>query len=155
MRARNMSVGPATVKEWSRSVARGGTVLDLGCGFGLPISQGLAEEGLHIYGVDASEKMIRAFGERFPSAHAEHAAAEDSSFFDRQFDGVVAWGLVFLLPEDLQRSVIGKAARTLVPGGRLLFTSPEKRVHWNDSITGRNANRLAQRYTMHCSNLSA
>ena len=142
MRARNVRVGPSTVKEWSKSLPHGSSVLDLGCGSGMPISQALVEEGFQIYGVDASQKMIRAFRDRFPSAPAEHAAAEDSAFFNRTFDGVVAWGLIFLLPENLQRIVLAKAAKALVPGGRLLFTSPERPVTWNDSITGRETRSL-------------
>lgn len=136
MRARNVRIGPATVKEWARTLAPGASVLDLGCGFGVPISQVLVDEGLRVHGVDASHKMIRAFRERFPFAPVDHAAAEDSAFFDRSFEGIVAWGLIFLLPENLQRIVIAKAAKALAPGGRLLFTAVEKPVTWNDSITG-------------------
>lgn len=135
MRARNVRIGPPTVKEWSESLPRGSSVLDLGCGSGMPITQALVEEGFQIYGVDASQKMIRAFRDGFPSAPAEQAAAEDSAFFNRTFDGVVAWGLIFLLPENLQRIVLARAASALTPGGRLLFTSPENPVIWNDSIT--------------------
>jgi 2-polyprenyl-3-methyl-5-hydroxy-6-metoxy-1,4-benzoquinol methylase len=142
MRARNFRIGPPTVKEWARSLARGASVLDLGCGFGLPISQVLVDEGFDVHGVDASHKMIHAFRERFPSAPAEHAAAEDSAFFDRVFEGIVAWGLIFLLPEYLQRIVIAKAAKALAPGGRFLFTALEKRLTWNDSITGRESTSL-------------
>jgi SAM-dependent methyltransferase len=137
MRARNSRIGPSNVREWSRSLPRDSSILDLGCGTGVPISLVLIEEGFSVYGVDASAKMIRAFRERFPAAQAEHAAAEDSAFFDRTFEGIVAWGLLFLLPENLQRIVIAKAAKALAPGGRFLFTAQEKRVIWNDSITGR------------------
>jgi 2-polyprenyl-3-methyl-5-hydroxy-6-metoxy-1,4-benzoquinol methylase len=135
MCARNVRIGSSTVREWSKSLPRGASVLDLGCGFGVPVSQALVEEGIQIYGVDASQKMIHAFHDTFPSAPAEHAAAEDSTFFNRTFEGVVAWGLIFLLPENIQRVVILKAANALGPGGKLLFTSPEQAVTWKDSIT--------------------
>ena len=142
MHARNVRIGPRTVKEWSKSLPLRSAVLDLGCGSGMPISQALVEEGFQLYGVDASQKMIRAFRDRFPSAPAEHAAAEDSAFFNRRFDGVVAWGLIFLLPEDLQRIVLTRAAKALAPRGQLLFTSPKKPVTWSDSITGRESRSL-------------
>jgi 2-polyprenyl-3-methyl-5-hydroxy-6-metoxy-1,4-benzoquinol methylase len=89
--ARNHRIGPSNVREWSRSLPRGSSILDLGCGSGVPISQVLIEEGFSVYGVDASQKMIRAFRKRFPTAHAECAAVEDSAFFNRMFDGVIAW----------------------------------------------------------------
>ena len=43
---------------------------------------------------------------------------------------------MFLLsPEDQQR-LIQRIAEILVPGGRLLFTSPAELVVWNDAMTG-------------------
>jgi hypothetical protein len=63
-------------------------------------------------------------------------AVEDSLFFNRLFDGVLAWGLIFLLLPDVQRSLIRRMADILVPGGRLLFTSPAEEMVWNDAMTG-------------------
>jgi len=136
MRARNPRIGPETVREWSKSLPRGASILELGCGHGM-ISRVLIEEGFDVFGVDASPKLIAAFRERFPGAHAQCAAVEDSDFFGRSFDAIVAWGLMFLLPADLQELVIRKAAQALNPGGRFLFTSTEQPVTWNDSLTGR------------------
>lgn len=121
LRARNPHIGPAKVREWGRILPPGGSILDLGCGHGVPISQALMEDGFQVYGVDASEKMIAAFRARFPQAEAECSAAEESAFFDRTFDGVIAWGLLFLLPPETQAIVIRKAAQALKPGGKLLL----------------------------------
>jgi SAM-dependent methyltransferase len=136
-RGRHPGVGAETVREWSRALPRGAAILDLGCGPGVPISQALIEEGFALYGVDASPTMIAAFRERFPEAHAECAAVEDSGFFGRTFDGVVAWGLMFLLPIDVQTRVIGKVARVLNRGGTFLFTSPKEAATWPDALTRR------------------
>ncbi len=135
MAARNISIGGSTVREWSRRLGRGSPVLDLGCGHGVPISQVLVEEGFDFYGVDASANLIQAFRKRFPGAHAECSAVEDSEFFGRTFEGIVACGLMFLLSPDLQVSVLRKVARALNPGGQFLFTSPKDAVGWEDSLT--------------------
>jgi SAM-dependent methyltransferase len=137
-------VGAATVRDWSSALPRGAAVLDLGCGCGVPISQVLIEEGFEVYGVDASARMIAAFRERFPNAHAELSAVEDSTFFDRTFDGIVSWGLMFLLRPDTQPALLGKAARALNPGGRFLFTAPSQTATWNDLLTGRLATSLGR-----------
>lgn len=137
MRVRNPRIGPGTVLEWSQTLAPGTTILDLGCGHGAPISQALNNRGFPLYGIDASAKMIAAFRLLLPSACAECAAVEDSEFFGRSFDAVVAWGLMFLLPKDVQATVIGKVARALTPGGKFVFTSPRTPVTWPDSLTGR------------------
>jgi hypothetical protein len=39
------AVGVVTARAWAASLPSGGTVLDLGCGHGVPISQTLIEAG--------------------------------------------------------------------------------------------------------------
>jgi 2-polyprenyl-3-methyl-5-hydroxy-6-metoxy-1,4-benzoquinol methylase len=147
MSARNPRIGVVTVREWSQALPPRASILDLGCGHGIPISQTLIEEGFTVYGVDASMKLIAAFRKRFPNAPAECSAVEDSELFRRTFDGVVVWGLMFLLPADLQSVVIHKIARALNPGGNFLFTAPKEIVRWRDSLTNRESISLgAERY---------
>jgi 2-polyprenyl-3-methyl-5-hydroxy-6-metoxy-1,4-benzoquinol methylase len=150
MSTRNPRIGAATVREWSHTLAHDSSILDLGCGHGVPISRMLIREGFTVYGVDASTKMIAAFRKRFPNAHAECSAVEESEFFRRTFDGVVAWGLMFLLPTDVQTIVIRKVARVLNPSGKFLFTSPKEAVTWYDALTGRESISLgAELYQKH------
>jgi SAM-dependent methyltransferase len=128
-------IGAAVVAEWSKVLPTGATILDLGCGTGVPITKTLIERGLNVYGVDASPSMIAAFRARFPEIPVQCAAVEDSEFFQRSFDAVVAWGLFFLLDADTQRRLIKKIAAVLPSGGRLLFTAPEQSCTWTDVMT--------------------
>ena len=97
-------------------------MIDLGCGPGFPITDVLVAESLSTFGVDAAPSFVQAFERNLPSTPVVCEAIQDSRFFDRTFDGVLAWGLMFLLsPEDQQR-LIQTIADILVPGGRLLFT---------------------------------
>ena len=137
IRARNPRIGAAMVREWSKALPPASSVLDLGCGHGVPISQVLIHDGFAVFGVDASAKLIREFRERLPEAYSQCSAVEDSEFFRRTFDGVIAWGLMFLLPADVQMSLIGRVARALNPGGKFLFTSPREALTWPDALTGR------------------
>lgn len=93
--------------------------------------------GFHVYGIDASPAMIAAFRSRFPNMPAECATVETSRFFDRTFDAVIAWGMLFLLSPESQALVLEKAAKALRAGGQLLFTAPEQRCEWLDNLTGR------------------
>ena len=137
-RGRNVSgVGASVVADWSETLADGASVLDLGCGTGLPITQTLIERGFDVYGVDASPSMIAAFRARFPTTPVECAAVEDSNFFGRTFEGVVAWGLFFLLDAEDQRRLIAKVAAVLPSGGRFLFTAPSQSCSWTDVMTER------------------
>ena len=124
--------------DWSQMLPTGASVLDLGCGTGVPISQVLIERGFKLYGVDASPTIVAAFRARFPGTPVECAAVEQSDFFARSFDGVVAWGLIFLLDPEVQRTLIKKIGRLLQHGGRLLFTAPYETGSFPpDIMTGR------------------
>ncbi len=111
-------------------------MIDLGCGPGTPITEVLVAEGLTIFGVDAAPSFVQAFRRNLPNIPVVCEAVQDSRFFDRTFDGVLAWGLIFLLSPEDQRLLIQRVDEILVPGGRLLFTSPPEPIVWNDAITG-------------------
>ena len=133
---RATGVGVHAVRQWARTLPRGAAVLDLGCGPGFPITEVLVAEGLNIFGVDAAPTFVEVFRRNLPNTPVACEAVQDSRFFDRTFDGVLAWGLIFLLSPDDQRRLIQRVADILVPGGRLLFTSPAEPVVWKDAMTG-------------------
>lgn len=136
--ATRSSIGAALIRSWAEhNVPRPGSVLDVGCGSGVPVAEALIDRGLEVFGVDASPTLIAAFRRRFPIAHSACEPAQESAFFHRSFDAAVAIGLVFLLSPIDQRRVIGRIAEKLKPGGRLLFTAPRERCEWNDVLTGR------------------
>lgn len=130
------SVGAAVVKTWANAFPPGATVLDLGSGPGEPSTRILQDAGLTTYAVDASPTMVAAFRERFPGVPIEQNTIEASAFFSRTFNGVLAWGLVFLLDPATQALVIEKVARILEPQGRFLFTAPREPLEWLDGMTG-------------------
>jgi SAM-dependent methyltransferase len=136
------AIGAATVQAWAQDFPPGATVLDLGCGPGEPSTRILQEAGLTAYAVDASPSMVAAFRERFPEVPIEHSTVEASEFFHRTFDGVLAWGLLFLLAPESQALVIRKVARALNSGGRFLFTAPAEPHEWLDGMTGRPSQSL-------------
>jgi 2-polyprenyl-3-methyl-5-hydroxy-6-metoxy-1,4-benzoquinol methylase len=135
--AERSRIGAETVRSWCRNLPAGATVLDLGCGAGVPVSETLIDEGCRVYGLDASPSLVEAFRRRFPEAPVACEPAEDSDFFGRSFDGVVAIGLVFLLAPETQRQVLLRVASALSPRGRLLFTAPTQVATWTDLLTGR------------------
>ena len=79
--------------------------------------------------------MASAYQARFPLARVVCEPVEDSSFFDRMFDGVLAWGLMFLLPAETQRSLIHRVGTVMNAGGRFLFTAPFQVCTWADLST--------------------
>jgi SAM-dependent methyltransferase len=135
-RAPSTAIGAMAVRDWARTLPRGGAVIDLGCGSGLPITKVLVSEGLNVYAIDAAPALVEAFRHNITKTPVVCESVEDSLFFNRKFDGVLAWGLIFLLLPEAQRSLTRRMADILVPGGRLLFTSPAEPAIWNDAMTG-------------------
>jgi ubiquinone/menaquinone biosynthesis C-methylase UbiE len=136
------AIGAAIVQKWAHAFPPGATVLDLGSGPGEPSTRILQEAGLETWAVDASSAMVAAFRERFPGVPIEQNTVEASAFFDRTFDGVLAWGLLFLLTPAAQALVIEKVAGVLNPGGRFLFTASKEPVEWLDGMTDRPSQSL-------------
>jgi len=133
---RSTGIGTKEVHAWAQSLPPGATVLDLGCGPGIPLTEILVEQGLHVFAVDAAPSFIAVFRQNLPGVPVACETVMESDFFGRSFDAVLAWGLMFLLPVDEQIRLIGRIAETLSPGGRLLFTAPAEPVSWTDAMTG-------------------
>ncbi len=105
----------------------------------------LHDRELTVYAIDAAPSLARAYRARFPAAQVACEPAEDSRYFERTFAGVLAWGLVFLLPEARQRRLLQRIAHVITPGGRFLFTAPRQVCTWSDLTTGRASWSLGER----------
>jgi len=75
----------------------GSSVIDLGCGPGFPITSVLVDEGLSVFGVDASPSFVAVFQQNLPGTPILCEAVQESRLFDRTVGAVLAWGLMFLL----------------------------------------------------------
>ena len=135
----NMSestVGTEIIRAWTEAFPPGATILDLGCGPGTPRSKELMNGRFTVYAVDASPTMVNAYQRRFPEARVLCDPVEESSYFGETFDGVLSWGLMFLLPRETQRSLIHRVGKVVHAGGRFLFTAPSQVCSWADLSTG-------------------
>lgn len=137
-------IGTPAVRQWVRSLPVNASVLDIGCGTGLPLTKILIDEGKDVWGIDASPSLVKTFRKNFPDIPVACESVEDSGFFERKFDGAVAWGLMFLLSEESQLKVIQKIADVLNEGGRFLFTAPDVRTTWQDVMTGETSQSLGR-----------
>ena len=118
--------GLSEVQALANSLPRGASVLDVGCGTGIPLTRFLVEDGFDVVGVDSSPKMLEQFRVNLPHTPAICERIQSCDFHGRVFDAALSWGVIFHLPYDEQRQTFAKMADVLKPGGQFLFTSGDK-----------------------------
>ena len=99
----------------------GASVLDIGCGAGVPITRELADR-FSVTGVDISSEMIRLARANVPGATFVHGDIMSAEFVDSSFDAVVAFYSIFHLPREEHASLFGCVRDWLKPGGYLMCT---------------------------------
>jgi predicted TPR repeat methyltransferase len=98
------------------------TVLDIGCGTGVPIARYLKERRCQVTGADVSSAMITKCAERFPE-QTWHVADMRKLALDRSFNGITAWDSFFHLTQADQRQMFPIFQRHAAAGAALMFTS--------------------------------
>jgi SAM-dependent methyltransferase len=147
-KTRSIGIGVKELRKWAKTLPRGSSVIDLGCGPGFPLTVVLVEEGLQAFGVDAAPSLVAAFQRNLPGTPIVCESVLESRFFDQTFGAVLSIGLMFLLKAEEQHRLIRRFADILAPRGRLLFTSTAKPAVWNDVMTGLESISLgAEEYT--------
>lgn len=129
-------IGAGVVRRWARTVQPGADILEIACGAGYPVTKELLAAGLQVWAIDGSQTLLSKFRARFPDVPVQCERVQDSPLYARPFDGVIAIGLIFLLPESEQAALIARISAALRPKGRLLFTAPIETGSWRDITTG-------------------
>ena len=111
-------------------LAKGASVLDLGCGPGRPVAEHMLNHGLRVTGVDASATMIALCRERLPNhkwPHCEWIVADMRRLaLGRRFDAILAWDSLFHLNHEDQRRMFAVFAAHAATGAWLMFnTGPD------------------------------
>ena len=123
-RYRSDDAGPGRYAPWladlQQRVPVAGSILDLGCGCGVPVARSLAEAGFLVTGVDISEVQIERARRLVPDATFIRADATTVSFPPASFDAVVCLYAIIHMPLEAQPGLLRQAATWLRPGGWLL-----------------------------------
>jgi len=101
---------------------KGASVLDLGCGTGMPIMNYLVNQGMHVTGADGSHRMLEIARTNLPLQNFVQADMRQLAL-DKKFDAIIAWHSFFHLPPEDQRGMFDIFKKHLNPNGVLLFTS--------------------------------
>lgn len=141
-------VGAAVVEAWADTLPTGARVLDLGCGPGTPRAKVLANKDFDLHAIDAAPSLVNAYRIRFPRVLVACESVEESSFFGETFDGMMAWGLLFLMHADAQRTLFLRVAKALRLG---LFCSRRRGKRPRGRMSPRSASQFPSvgTYTEH------
>jgi SAM-dependent methyltransferase len=121
--AEEPEVYAAWLAQLQARVPAGGSVLDLGCGCGVPLARDLAAGGYAVTGVDLSAVQVKRARQLVPTARFLHADATQIGFPSSTFDAVVSLYALIHMPLDEQPPLLDRIGRWLRPGGWLLATT--------------------------------
>ena len=134
--ARSNHIGAKEINDFLTMLAPGSTILDLGCGNGIPITSILIENGFKVFAIDSSVRMVDQFRINFSQVPVRCEQMQNSDFFNEQFDAVISYGVIFHLTTTDQEKVIDKVAGSLKPGGHFLFSSQKDAIEGNSTMNG-------------------
>jgi predicted TPR repeat methyltransferase len=103
-------------------IGKGASVLDLGCGTGVPMMSYLLTQGVTVTGVDGSHRILDIARSNLPSAEFVQADMRTLSL-NRKFDAIIAWDSFFHLSSEEQPAMFSIFKNHLNDKGVLLFTS--------------------------------
>jgi cyclopropane fatty-acyl-phospholipid synthase-like methyltransferase len=130
------SVRAAKLAEVIKQLPAGASILDLGCGAGIPIAHDLVTLGFRVTGVDASSGQIERARRNVTGAHFIQADMASVEFAPESFDAVLALYSFTHLPKSEHALMIERLARWLRPGGQFLANFGAAEGDWCEEWLG-------------------
>jgi len=111
----------ALLPELVSRLSAGDSVLDAGCGAGVPVMTKLVDADLEVVGIDLSSAQVRLARSHSRGAHVTQADLVALPFADRSFDGLVSYYAVIHVPRSEHQVVFDEFRRVLRPDGVALL----------------------------------
>lgn len=110
------------LERFSRLVEKGKTLLDAGCGDGIPVDDYLVKRGLAVNGIDVSARMIELARKNVPEGFFEVRDILDLKEGEYCVDGIVSLRAMRHIPREKHRRLVEIFASYMSNGGTLLLT---------------------------------
>lgn len=118
--ARSHEPGPE-LEILTRQLEDGASILDIGCGTGIPYTRALAQQ-FNVTGVDSSNEMIKQARANVPKESFIHGDVMSVEFPSLSFNGAVAFYSVFHIPREEHPELFRRVYDWPQAGGYLLCT---------------------------------
>lgn len=108
------------------------SILELGCGPGVPILKFLLDQGAHVVANDISTKQIEMAKARCPDAKLIAGDMTTLTFEPESFHGAISFYTLFHLPRSKLKDMLTKIHGWMKPGGVFVFnlaTVDEEEIH--------------------------
>ena len=114
-------VAPAELNMLTRRLTKGSSILDIGCGAGIPVASSLSGS-FAVTGVDISETMIKQACLNVPGAKFIQGDIMSAVFSASSFDAAVAFYAIFHIPREEHSALFSKIHKWLKPSGYFFAT---------------------------------
>jgi cyclopropane fatty-acyl-phospholipid synthase-like methyltransferase len=121
-RQRDQFESLAYLNHLAARLRTGATVLDVGCGAGVPVDRYLVDKGFSVVGIDLSERQIALARANVPEADYAVRDMTDLRPNDYTVDAIVSFYAIFHTPRAGHAALLRTFAGFLRPGGLLLVT---------------------------------
>lgn len=111
--------------DLTRRLAPNASVLELGCGNGIPVARDLAAAGFAVTGVDVSEEQVARARAHVPEATFVVGDMRSSAFAEASFDAVVSLYAIEHMPRSEHGAILRFVRSWLRPGGLLLLATED------------------------------
>jgi 2-polyprenyl-3-methyl-5-hydroxy-6-metoxy-1,4-benzoquinol methylase len=98
------------------------TILDIGCGAGIPIDKFLLDHGYKVTGIDISEKQIELAKKNLPDGEFKVEDMSELKAKECSVDAVVSFYAIFHTPRETHGSILKVINSFLKSGGLILIT---------------------------------
>lgn len=106
----------------AKDLTPGSTILDLGCGAGIPVDKYFIDRGFRIIGLDISERQIELARQNLPEGEFQVGDMSDVQPGAYQVDAVVSFYAIFHTPKEEHPVILEKINSFLPISGRLLIS---------------------------------
>ncbi|HEC29542.1 MAG TPA: class I SAM-dependent methyltransferase [Gammaproteobacteria bacterium] len=112
-----------------------GSLLDPGCGAGVPVARLFVDRGWSVTRVDFSPKMLSLANKHIPAMKTICSDICTAVFDDGEFNAITLIYSMFHIPKNQHGALFDKLYRWLTPNGKILFTYAAKDIQEAKSLT--------------------
>lgn len=124
------------VQQLLKYLPKQSTILDLGCGAGIPVDDILLKAGHSVIGMDISHEQIKLARQKCPRGEFFVGDIQDLKEGEYSVQAVISFYTIFHIPRDSQGKLLKVIASYLNKGGMLLITMGDREFEGEHDLHG-------------------